>query len=174
VSVSSDYDELNLQNNINASNYIKPSESNLTTEQQRIAQKLLSNKASLNYIWNKTLNHLKQRIFRVRKSRIIVSFDDIQQQKDGRVYFPILNHWFFHLDDKNNFNTLVNTVVRDMSTEINHVRSQLTIDHEQQTEVCLIKFIFLIKIYFSFRLQIIQLYLFFNHLIQLFEKVNYS
>jgi hypothetical protein len=92
VSVSSDYDELNLQNNINASNYIKPSESNLTTEQQRIAQKLLSNKASLNYIWNKTLNHLKQRIFRVRKSRIIVSFDDIQQQKDGRVYFPILNH----------------------------------------------------------------------------------
>ncbi|CAF4286841.1 unnamed protein product, partial [Adineta steineri] len=38
-----------------------------------------------------TLNHSKQRIFRVRKSRIIVSFDDIQQEEDGKIHF----HYFF-------------------------------------------------------------------------------
>lgn len=49
---------------LNANNHIN---SNLIPEQQQhIAQKL---------------NHLKQRIFRVRKSRIIISFDDIQQTK---------------------------------------------------------------------------------------------
>jgi len=73
---------------LNASDYIKSFQSSLTSEQQqqRIGQKLINNKVTFNYIWNKTLNHLKQRIFRVRKSRIIISFDDIQQKKDGKIY----------------------------------------------------------------------------------------
>lgn len=71
---------------LNANNYIKSFESNLIIQEQRIVQKLLNNKPSFNYISNKKLNHLKQRIFRVRKSRIIISFDDIQQQKDGKIY----------------------------------------------------------------------------------------
>jgi hypothetical protein len=74
---------------LNATNYIKSFESKSTLKQQRITQKLCQNKVSFNYIWTKTLNHLKQRIFRVRKSRIFVSFDDIQQQKDGKIYLQI-------------------------------------------------------------------------------------
>jgi hypothetical protein len=71
--LSSHSNELNLQNNINANDQIESYESDSPT-----GQKLLH---------HKTLNHLTQRIFRVRKSRIIISFNDIQQQKDGRVYF---------------------------------------------------------------------------------------
>jgi hypothetical protein len=141
-------------------------QSNQTTEQQQIVQKLLNDKASFNYIWNKTLHHLKQRIFRVRKSRIIVSFDDIhEEQKDGsknlRIVFLDLSIFLAgDNDDKKNFDTLVNTVVHEMSTEIDHARSQLTINttnqsfscslnnNEQQTNVCLLCFYCLMK--FSF------------------------
>ncbi|CAF1184948.1 unnamed protein product [Adineta steineri] len=52
-----------------------------------------------------TLNHSKQRIFRVRKSRIIVSFDDIQQEEDAGT-----------------------TVICDISLDTNHAHS----DNEQQ------------------------------------------
>jgi hypothetical protein len=103
---------------LNAINYIKSFEStSLTVDQQ---QKLFNNKVSFNFIWNKTLNHLKQRIFRVRKSRIILSFDDIQQQKDS-------------------------TIIQNASAEMNHAHSQLTVNNEQQKKVCLLKIYFLKK-----------------------------
>jgi hypothetical protein len=104
---------------LNASDYIKSFESNLNSEQQRIEQKLLNNKVTFNYIWNKTLNHLKQRIFRVRKSRIIISFDDIQKNKDGNIYLYtiIILKLFFLVGD----------------TDINHTCSQLFVNNEQQT-----------------------------------------
>ncbi|UJR25765.1 hypothetical protein I4U23_007119 [Adineta vaga] len=65
--LSSDSDELYLQNNINASDCIESFNTNLKSLQI-----------------SKTV---KQRTFRVRKSRIIVSFDDFQQQRDGRIDF---------------------------------------------------------------------------------------
>ena len=48
-------------------------------------QFVLNKQVSLNYLWNKTFNHLNQRIFRVRKSRILVSVNEIQRTKDGKV-----------------------------------------------------------------------------------------
>ena len=104
---------------LNASDYIKSFESNLTSEQQRIEQKLLNNKVTFNYIWNKTLNHLKQRIFRVRKSRIIISFDDIQKKKMVIFIYTtiIILKLFFLAGD----------------TDINHTHSQLFVNNEQQT-----------------------------------------
>jgi hypothetical protein len=58
---------------LNANDYIKSFESSLTPTFVN------DDKSSLNSIWNKTF---KQGIFRVRKSRIIISFDNIQQEKD--------------------------------------------------------------------------------------------
>lgn len=40
-------------------------------------------------------------------------------------------------NDKKNFNTLVNNFVQNISTEINDARSQLIINNELQTKVCL-------------------------------------
>ncbi|CAF2888448.1 unnamed protein product [Rotaria sp. Silwood2] len=101
---------------INSNDSLKQYQYNTIKERQKLAKKLLNHEESFNYIWNKALNHLKQRIFRVRKSRIIMSFDDIQQQKNA------------NRDNKNNFDTLVDTVVEDISTEINHARSQSNIN----------------------------------------------
>ncbi|CAF3807721.1 unnamed protein product [Rotaria sordida] len=109
---------------MNSTNNLKQYQYNIINERQKLAEKLLNNKESFNYIWNKTLNHLKQRIFRVRKSRIIISFDDIQQQQQNASH-----------NDKNNFDTLVDTVVEDMSTEINHARSQLNINRTNSTSI---------------------------------------
>ncbi|CAF4315868.1 unnamed protein product [Rotaria socialis] len=98
---------------VSSSSDCKQYQYNTIAERQKIAEKLLNNKESFDYIWNKTLTHLKQRVFRVRKSRIIMSFDDVQQERNG-------NH-----NDKNSFNTLVDTIVQDISTEINRARSQV-------------------------------------------------
>ncbi|CAF4716520.1 unnamed protein product [Rotaria sp. Silwood1] len=116
-SCSISYLPLSINSNNNPIKY----QYNTIKERQKLAEKLLDNKESFNYIWNKTLNHLKQRIFRVRKSRILISFDDTQQQKNA------------NNDDKNIVDTLVDTVVEDMSTEINHVRSQLHINRTNST-----------------------------------------
>ncbi|CAF3959348.1 unnamed protein product [Rotaria magnacalcarata] len=104
-----------LSSSVNSSSDCKQYQYNTIVERQKIAEKLLNNQESFDYIWNKTLNHLKQRVFRVRKSRIIMSFDDVQQERNE-------NH-----NDKNSFNTLIDTIVQDISTEINHARSQVKI-----------------------------------------------
>ena len=67
---------------------------NTITEQQNIAERFRDNEQSFNYICNRTLNHFRQKIYRVRKSRIIVSFDDIQQQRNGREKFQIFKENF--------------------------------------------------------------------------------
>ncbi len=96
---------------LNANDHIK---SSLTSKQQ-ITQTFLNDKSSLNSIWNKTLNHLKQGIFRVRKSRIIISFDHIQQEKDGKkIYLQLLSLAFSFLAGNH-----------DLSLEINQLQTKV-------------------------------------------------
>lgn len=52
--------------------------------QQSVTHQFLSHRTPLDYVWCKTFNHPKQGIFRVRKSRILVAFDETQRKPEGR------------------------------------------------------------------------------------------
>jgi hypothetical protein len=53
-------------------------------DQRSVTHQFLSHRTPLDYLWYKTFTHPKQGIFRVRKSRIIVAFDDAQRKPEGR------------------------------------------------------------------------------------------
>ena len=52
--------------------------------------RLLDDRILLNYLWPTPYNPLKPPLIRVRKSRIIASFDGMQQNKEGRAHTSLL------------------------------------------------------------------------------------
>lgn len=92
----------------------KQNQDNATLSQQNLVDNSIDNEKLLNYTDSKALNKLKQRTYRVRKSRILIPFD--QTEHDNNNY-----HLTVSDDDRTYSNKFVDNALQDISTEINRI-----------------------------------------------------
>ena len=99
------------------------------SDQQSVMHQFLSHHTPLDSMWCQTFNHLKHGIFRVRKSRIIVAFDDAQQKSNGREEFLLDGETHLSiLADGDHQETDVCTDSLASSKAVHRVSSKVAID----------------------------------------------